>query len=154
MHPHLTSEQMERMLRDPKARAGSLHLQVCPECNAEIDELASVFGDLREVSAFHAATERGRAILPATASCRRFSAWAYGSAAALFLTAGMVPIAIHHNSNQAEQAKAPQPAAVQTISDEALLNSIQNDLSASVPTAMEPLATTTHSSNSNTSRKN
>lgn len=154
MHPHLTSEQMERMLHDPQAKANSLHLQVCPECVAELDELATTFSELRNTSTQHAITERKRAIVTPTASRRSLSAWAYALAAAILFTAGILPLALHHNSDAREQAKTPRSVVHQPISDEALLNSIQSDLSASVPEAMEPLATTTNSSNANTSRKN
>ena len=151
MHPHLTSEQMECLLHDPAARTASLHLQVCKQCVQELDQLAQVFADLRTASTEMAMEHRRRAILPSAS--RSFSGWAYAFVSVIALAVAIVPVALHHNHAVTEQAKQPAPHVQQTISDDALLNSIQSDLSASVPAAMEPLAATSGQTNSNVADK-
>jgi len=142
---------MERFLHDPTARARSLHLQTCNQCVQELEQLAQVFTDLRTASTEMAAAHRRLAILPAPN--RSLSRWAYASAALIALAIAIVPIALHHQHSTSQQAQQPAPHIQQTISDEALLNNIQQDLSASVPAAMEPLAASSNKSNSNLSNK-
>ncbi|MBS1814083.1 MAG: hypothetical protein JSS87_04340 [Acidobacteria bacterium] len=151
MHPHLTSEQMERLLHDPAARAAVPHLQVCQPCMQELDQLSQIFADLRTASTEMAMGHHRLAIL--SSSGHSLSRWAYAFAAVVALAVAIVPVALHHNHAVTGQAKQPLPHVQQTISDDALLNSIQSDLSASVPAAMEPLAATSGQTNSNLSNK-
>lgn len=150
---HLTTEQMDRLLGNPSARSESMHLQQCARCYEELRSLEQLFGALRVESAAVASQERARAVLPQRRPVR---AWMLGTAtAALVVTAIAVPVFTHH---------APAPVAgstqantvrntVEPISDEALLNSIQDDLSASEPAALRPLAVRSGAAQSN-SRKN
>jgi hypothetical protein len=75
----------------------------------------------------------------------------WGGALAALLVAIVLPVAVHHPAVPATPvAETPAPAAVTVeVSDDALLNSIQNDLSSSVPASLEPLAGTTSATKSN-----
>ena len=70
-------------------------------------------------------------------------AWALATAM-LFIAVG-APLAVHHRNVTPEVTGNVSEHADATISDEALLDGVQNDLSTSVPASMLPLAGTSPS---------
>lgn len=153
---HLTSEQMDRLLASPEERAECMHLQMCGQCYEELRGLEAMFGALRVESADAALLERGRAVLPRRGVVR---GWAFGAVAAALIAVVAVPVAMRHEraTNAPVAVAAPADAAkkpaADAMSDEALLNSIQDDLSASEPAALSPLAVRTQE-NTQSQRKN
>jgi len=115
---------------------------------AEESEFASLLNDLRDSAHATASYHRERAILaPASPRVPRM-AWALASMA---LTIGIAtPFALHKNHVTAQVAApaivAPATTTTPAISDDALLADVQDDLTASVPTPMLPLTTTTSTS--------
>jgi len=173
MRFHLTHEQLSDVLLEDASTlelsasandAVHEHLSTCLICSGELASLRQAFSSFRDTSIALASRELLRASLhPATpdpAAKRNFfhqpGYWAAGVAAALLLA--VLPLGMHHPqptpatpavTTQAQQ----QPArTVQSLeSDEALLNDINQQLSASVPTSMQPLEdTSTSASNSPT----
>jgi hypothetical protein len=138
MMRHLTSEQIESTLSGRASQEVSSHLESCAQCAGEVVSLREVFGDLREATA--ASAEHHRRFV-STAGARRVPrmAWAFVSAA-LFIAAA-TPVAVHYRSANHVVAR-PAPDAAVTISDEALLDGVQDDLSTSVPASLQPLAGT------------
>lgn len=108
------------------------------EMRVELDELreaATVYADRAWV--------RGGGTAVARPAVRhRWKAWAAAAAAAAVLTVGGVRLA-HHSSASGVQSAASSPGvrvkAASPVSDEALLEQIQSDISSGVPAAMEPL---------------
>jgi hypothetical protein len=139
MMRHLTSEQIENTLSGEASPEVSGHLAGCARCASELVSLREVFGNLREATA--ASAEHHRRFV-ATAGSRRVPRMAWALATAALFIAAVTPIAVHHRSTTRVGVGAtPGPDA--TISDEALLDGVQNDLSSSVPTSLQPLAGTT-----------
>ena len=110
-------------------------------------ELRGELGELREAATVYAdrAWARGAgAAAPHAAARGGWFAWVATGLAAVALTAGGVRLAQHGHTATA-QVDAPAIAAAQhgqaaaPVSDEALLEQIQSDLSNGVPDAMEPL---------------
>jgi anti-sigma factor RsiW len=141
------------------------HLSACPRCAAEyfaLEAALSNFGHATigfaesQLALLHiasptqpAATLRGLALRARPARYARPLNWAL--AAAVF-AAAVLPIAAHHRISpghpgvpavatiQSHAPAADSAARSNPQQDEALLEEIDNDLSASVPTAMQPLA--------------
>jgi hypothetical protein len=154
--PEETSPQLER-LRE--------HLRDCPAC---ADEFASI---RQPLARFHSATTAWAGHNAATRSWtlpappapiplapfRRRAGWLL-AAATLLLAAG-VPFAIHHHSssNPAHPVAAATSQPSNPIGDEALLEEVNQTLSSSIPSPMQPLADPTagrFNQTDSTSRKN
>ena len=136
MRAHLTSEQMAEVLAGRTDRVVAHHLKSCTWCAEEIATLSAMLGEMRSSATEVAARQRSVAILPVR---RAVSGLAWAGAVAALLVAGLMPLALHHRGGA---PVAPAKAMVEPgaqVSDEALLNSIQNDLSSSVPESMTPL---------------
>lgn len=171
MRFHLTHEQISDVLLEDASTlelsasandAVHEHLSTCLICSGELASLRQAFSSFRDTSIALASRELLRASLhPATpdpAAKRNFfhqpGYWAAGVAAALLLA--VLPLGMHHpqptRATPAVTTQAQQQPArtVQSLeSDEALLNDINQQLSASVPTSMQPLEdTSTSASNS------
>lgn len=147
---HLTEEQFVELLFAAAAphavTATEAHLAHCERCAAE-------FAGLREsLSLFRTATtnyanEQLRRMPQCTIPARRpLLQPAYFAAAAALVLAAFLPMQIlhqraaHHQPTTAAMATAA-PAPARTVeSDQALLQDIDNDISASVPAPMEALA--------------
>ena len=112
------------------------------EMRGELEDLraaATVYADRAwERSAGAAARPLSARPLAATG----WMAWATAGVAATVLTVGGVRL-VHHASAPVSQGAVSTPAvkvtAVSPVSDEALLEQIQSDISSGVPAAMEPL---------------
>ena len=121
---------------------------------AEFASLRPLLNDLRDSAHATAGYHRERAIIaPASPRVPRM-AWALAS---LLLTVGIAtPFALHKNHVTA-QAAAPvaiTPVTTTAISDDTLLADVQDDLTASVPTPMLPLTTSTSTQLTTTTQRN
>jgi hypothetical protein len=154
MNSHLSSEQLECALHGSPSREVSLHLAACAQCTEEVDELREALGNFRVAAMASAERHYRLAATPAAPTARRLPRMAWAAAMSALLLSIAAPIGLHRRTVTARVAAdvAERPA----VSDEALLNDIQNDLSSSVPSPLLPLASTsTNSANSNlNSRKN
>lgn len=138
---HLNSSQMERMLTETAKEDLLRHVEECAECHAEVAALRRVFGDLKASAMALATVERRLAQPPVQVWWRvRRPAWAV---VAVVLAALVVPAAMHRGGQKPKAPAIPAiPVVAVTLSDEALLSGIQNDLEASVPAPLAPLETT------------
>ncbi len=108
-------------------------------------EMHGELTDLREATTVYAdrAWARGtRAAVARPAAGRRRLAWAAAGVAAAVLAAGG-SLMTRHTAARVDGGAASGPAvrvqSASPVSDEALLEQIQSDLSSGVPAAMEPL---------------
>ena len=110
-------------------------LQLEAEMQVDLENLraaATVYADR--------AWQRTPAAVPARPAVRReWLAWAAAGVAAAALAVGGVRLAQHEAPEDAAVAPAVHAPAASPVSDEALLEQIQKDLSTGVPAAMEPL---------------
>ena len=140
---HLTTEQLYDLLDRPNHASGT-HLHVCATCQQEFAILRSSLDNLRLAATNLAAAEMSplasRRETPAPAFSFRPQAFAATFAtAAVLLTLSVTLLRPHHLQ------PAAAPAAVTASSpdsDAALLDGIQQDLSASVPPSLVPLEVT------------
>mgnify|MGYP001602170515 CR=1 FL=1 len=152
---HLTHEQLcDVLLALPEENGSSAveaalagphdHLRNCMTCSAELEGLRESLAFFRQAASSYAEQTYSRpfarkaSIAP---SPRYRSHVLYWATAAVLALAVALPLGLHR-----QHAPLPQPAAAAAIStqapesDEALLDGIAQDLSASVPAAMQPLA--------------
>lgn len=171
MTPHLTHEQLcDLLVIEPTPdlhEAGRLdlleeHIRHCERCSAELASLNQSLIDFRSTTKAWASHEwsnqqaSSRSLHPVRPT-RMLTLPALWAAAALVIAA-MLPFAPHHN---APLSPAPRVATAVTQttanpSDEALLEEIDQTLSSSIPSPMQPLNDPTAGLNnqSNTQRKN
>jgi hypothetical protein len=147
---HLTSEQMDLMLYagpEETDREAAEHAQTCAFCKAELNELQQSLGSFRSVTteiSERAALSRPRTnLLPARPVWSRdpFRATPayFALAASLTVAAVLVPFVRH--SPEVQTPVPPKAQMAHSVeSDDALLRDIDQQLDASVPSAMEPLA--------------
>lgn len=116
-------------------------------------EMRQDLNDLREAATVYA--ERSlqrktlvtpqRSAIPLRSAVRQgWLAWVAAGAVAATLAVGGVRLAQREVPQEDEAIAAPAPAssAAKPVSDEALMEQIQHDLTTGVPVAMEPLQTT------------
>jgi hypothetical protein len=136
------------------------HIQNCLICGAELELLRDSIARFHALSDAFTSRELARrplnwpfsSLLPARRHSLSFPAFAW--AAVALIVASVLPLSLMHlrpNTPHRPVASTPAPArtsperaatepAQDPASDAALLESINQDLSAAVPTAMEPLA--------------
>jgi hypothetical protein len=139
---HLTSEQMESTLSGQPSEETARHLGDCARCVGELAELREVLGSLRQATAMSAEHHRQYG---STAVTRRVPRMAWALATAMLFVAVGAPLAVHYRGVTSVVPGNVPMAPDATISDEALLDGVQNDLSTSVPASMLPLAGTSTS---------
>jgi len=158
---HLTEAQLDSLLDAPGTLNidASQHLRACPRCAAEAESLRNALKNFRlaatNLSLLHTPSRAGLA----TMRQRHFftfarTAWATGLAAAMI--AGSVslsllhkPVAVTSVPTVASSSQQKPPAE----SDDALLQSVDQDLSTSVPPSLQPLDVTP-AGESTTSKQN
>jgi len=142
MNSHLSSEQFDGVLSGQPSPDAKLHLSSCAQCSGELASLREAFGNFREAASVAAEKHR---LLAVTPTPRRVPRMAWGlAAAALFVSIG-APLAVHRRVTA--PVAEPVAQAPATMSDEALLDNVQNDLSSLVPESLQPLAATPASGN-------
>jgi hypothetical protein len=147
MTPHLTEPQLYDLLSatpDPASPLAQAHLAACPLCRDELATLRSSLTNFRlaatNLSLLHTpprptvgnTIHRSFFTLP-------HAIWAAGLASVLAVSA--VTVSTLHRPTPATPHIATAPAA-EPVSDEALLQDIDSDLSTSVPPSLQPLDTT------------
>jgi anti-sigma factor RsiW len=148
---HLTSDEIAELLDThpgPGAAQARSHLAACAECAAEFESLQETLVLFRESATAFAGrqltAERLRANLPLLKKERRraVSPQLVWAGAALVAVAAALPLHRHAPSapSAATTVSATRAFAPARESDQALLEDIDRDLSASVPDSMEPLA--------------
>jgi hypothetical protein len=156
---HLTHEQLcDVILADsslPREGTSTIvqdHLHACLHCSAELDSLRASLALFREASTSYAGQQFARSLMQrgSIAPPQHFLTQPlYWAAAAVLLVAASFPINLYR-----QQQHHPLPAATSvmaphtTESDEALLEDVDQTLSADVPSPLEPLADPTAGSTS------
>jgi hypothetical protein len=143
LNPHLTEAQLYDLLDANADRATELHMAECANCSQEFAQLSEALANFRLAANGIALTHEPIRKPLATPQRMHFrpAAWATGLATAALVVAGSLT-ALHRHT-----AIEPAPIAVtapthDSISDEALLQDIDSDLSASVPAQLKPLDVT------------
>lgn len=171
---HLTHKQLcDLVIASPLAPetaaddAVHSHLHSCYTCMAELTALTGTLDQFHTVAQTIAEREfdtQPRAKFSALAARKPAVLWmqplSFALAAAL-LVAVALPLTLtqHHPAMAPQQAHTTAPVAApaaNAISDEALLEGVDQDLSASVPDSMQPLAdpTATAATTTSTQRTN
>ncbi|HEY6376886.1 MAG TPA: hypothetical protein VIX90_15300 [Edaphobacter sp.] len=157
MSPHLTHEQLCDFVLDlaPHPLSSDFavlqqHLANCPVCTAELTSLRdsiSLFHDASTACAHQQLAEFRANNVALTPRPHAFFHPIYWATAAAMIVAAALPLTLHRPNQQ-------PPTAVTTVttaapapqSDEALLEEINQEISAPVPSSMQPLADPTNTS--------
>jgi hypothetical protein len=143
---HLSDEQLCCLLEDPTGAGAStrLHLGSCMACQSELATLRASLSNFRAAATGYAAVQAPKqrlvvAVAPKTSWMPR-PVWAASFASAVAVLG--VSLSLMHSHPVTQVAGRPVAAvspAQPEVSDEALLDGIQRDLSTSVPPSLEPL---------------
>jgi hypothetical protein len=162
MTPHLSHEQLcdAVLARSPHPLSSDFaalqdHLHACPACAAELANLRESLSLFRDASTALAHQEltsqrathsvRNTPVLPLRSSPLHSVYWA--AAAATILVAAALPLSLHRSQPLSPAPSVTAAAPVPTTeSDEALLEDINQELSTSIPSPMQPLADPTANS--------
>ncbi|SFS08921.1 hypothetical protein SAMN05421771_1559 [Granulicella pectinivorans] len=140
---HLTPGQLDALLIGDRNDAATRHLEACPSCAAEVAEmrtsltlLSEAITSMAKAELFHHNTRTS--LLTSTTKRPVFRLVAtFALAASVAVVAAILPV------GRLMHPPAAHPAITATAntveSDEALLTEIDQQLSASVPEALEPL---------------
>jgi len=150
---HLTEEQFyDLVISNPTDSSVEVqhlrdHLLRCPECAAELAFLRQPLADFRSsVTAWadHHSNNRSWTRTSHPSSFAMLSAWLLAAAALILVIA--LPFAAHRKPATIAYRHAtysdtkPSAASSATIGDEALLEEVNQTVSSSIPTPMQPLA--------------
>ncbi len=145
-HNHLTDDQMAQLLDETAGAITQQHLLSCAQCRTEVAELRAALTGFRAAATGLAAAEaptlhpRPAAASPAPIGFRRY-AWAASFATvAAMLALSVSLLGPAHPGGKAVPAVVTAQTNAPAVSDEALLDGIQQDLSTSIPPSLEPLA--------------
>ena len=156
---HLTEDQFGELLaassRTPGTSPAAAHLLACEQCASELASLRESLSFFRQASTTHADHElrqlpqmsipaRRPLLTPATQAT-----WAF-AAAATFLIALLPMQSFRQHTLQPQPAVASSAASATAESDDALLDDINQEISASVPAPMQSLADPTAISSATT----
>jgi hypothetical protein len=162
---HLSETQFGELLAEPAATSSSsasqAHLLTCAQCAAEFASLRDALSLFRQAGTAYADNQLRRMpqiSVPVRPMLPVALEPAYFVAAAAILLAALLPMQNWHRYLVSQQSSAaaaaqdqpPQPAE----SDEALLDDVNRDLSASVPAPMQALADPTGGTNVENSIQN
>jgi anti-sigma factor RsiW len=156
MTPHLTHEQLCDMLlaRSPHPLSSDFaalqhHLGACPSCAAELASLRTSLTLFREVSVSYSQHQlaefcaNNAPVAPLKPAVQPI----YWAAAAVLCIAATLPIILHRQTPSAPATSiSATNSANPSPSDEALLEEINQEISAPIPSPMRPLADPTASS--------
>jgi hypothetical protein len=142
---HLTDSQIADLLDHSAGAITQHHLLSCARCQAEVTELRTALTGFRVAATSLAAAETPALRLQREASPATHGLRAYAWAASLATAAAMLALSVSllQPAHSGGKAVPPAVAAVTNapaVSDEALLDGIQQDLSTSIPPSLEPLA--------------
>jgi hypothetical protein len=155
---HLTHEQLcDVILADsslPREGTSTIvqdHLHACLHCSAELESLRASLSLFREASISYAGQQFVRSCMKtgSIAPPPHFLAQPlYWAAAAVLLVAASFPINLYRQQHHPLPAATAVPTPHIIVSNEALLEEVDQTLSADVPSPMEPLADPTAGSTS------
>ena len=151
MISHLSSEQLDSALQGRPTYDVSRHLERCGSCAEELASLGGTLADLRSSADAFATQQKPFAAVTSPLKLPRF-VWALGAAALAVSFA--TPLALTHRDHVPVAVDSEIPAVTVAVSDEALLDSVQSDLSSSVPDSMLPLAGTSTAAADSTTAQN
>lgn len=146
---HLTDEQFGELLERPTRAAetsdADAHLARCEQCREELNSMREAVVLFRDSAAAFAERELGRSqrvrassFVPMHRGVSHGLLWA---AAGLLVIAGALPLELQRHARPLPQAnRTTANAAITSESDEALLEDINREVSASVPAPMQALA--------------
>jgi hypothetical protein len=142
---HLTEDQFGELLsrsKDSPSAPAEAHVLACEQCASELASLRESLSLFRQASNTYADKELRR-LPPISLPTRRSPAMepAYWAATAALVLAAFLPMQMmHRQSLQAAPAVAITVAVRPAQTDEALLEDVNQAISASVPTPMQSLA--------------
>ena len=144
---HLTAEQFGGFVERGTSGDGSReerHLQECQQCREELNSMREALALFRESAAAFAEREfaRKRPVSARTlvAARRGFSPGLAWAAAGLLVIAAALPVELARYARQSPEVTHTTGSAAPTHeSDEALLEDINREVSASVPASMQAL---------------
>ncbi|HMH12397.1 MAG TPA: hypothetical protein VK578_04755 [Edaphobacter sp.] len=148
MTPHLTHEQLCDMVlaRSPHPLSSDFaalqnHLAACPSCATELANLRTSLALFREASVSYSHQRQLIQFSNIPARSKTIVQPIYWAAAAILCIAAALPLTLHR---QAPSAPASSTSVTQPAnplpSDEALLEEINQEISAPIPSPMRPLA--------------
>jgi hypothetical protein len=161
---HLTSDQMSDLLASafsPKdgnpqiePSAAEAHLRACAACTAEFTSLREALSLFQEATTAYSDREfarlrkQDRPAFPVLPAHRTYSHTLFWAAASVVLMAGLLPLEMRWQRTLSTPPAATAAASAHTAgatartpeSDEALLEDVDRELSASVPAPMQALA--------------
>jgi hypothetical protein len=147
---HLTEDQYGELLAqsteitDSPSAPADAHVLTCEQCAAELATLRESLSLFRQASNAYADNELRRLPQVSLPARRLFSPAlepAYWAAAAAIVLAAFLPMQVmHQHSLQIAPSVAISVADRPVQSDEALLEDVNREISASVPTPMQALA--------------
>jgi hypothetical protein len=151
---HLTHEQLCDLLLADLSRLDENdsdvvheHLRACLLCSAELESLRSSLSLFRSASSSYASQVFVRSSMQRESIAppqRYLSQPLYWAAAAIILVAASFPLSLHRQHSSAPAADSTISSvsshAPEFESDDALLEDVDQKLSADVPSPMEPLA--------------
>ena len=162
LHLHLTSDQMSDLLACPSSvleapsclgETARAHLLACAACAAELANLREAISLFQEASVAHADREfdrlqtLARPAFPVLPAHRAYPQTLFWVAASVVLMAGILPLEMRWQRTLSTPAAASETSAASAgaiakvaESDEALLEDVDRELSASVPAPMQALA--------------
>ena len=149
--PHLTHEQLCDLILacSPHPLSSDYtvieqHLRACSTCSEELTRLSRSLTLFRDASTSYASHQLAElhaqraSVLPTAHSLTRPLYWACAAALAV---AVLAPLGLRHQHPAVPAPAVAVTASAQTEeSDEALLEEVDQDISASVPSPMRPLA--------------
>jgi hypothetical protein len=145
---HLTTEQfgemIERGATEPDTVDAAAHLAASDQCRAELQSMREALAFFRQSTSAFTERELGRSHRVQTARFasihRGFSPGLAWAAAGLLVMAGGLPLSLRHKPAPVPVARHTAAPATAELSDEALLEDINREVSASVPASMQALA--------------
>jgi anti-sigma factor RsiW len=146
MTPHLSEDQFGELLAGSSTSANP-HLLTCDQCSAELASVRESLSLFRDATRSYADNEL-RSLPQMTLPSRRFVSPAlqpaWWLAAATLMLAALSPIQMQrqhaYHANALIAGAATTTATASTQSDEALLEDIDRETSASLPASMQALA--------------
>ncbi len=132
---HLSEREQNEYLMGERTPPAEAHLAACAECRAATARLQTGLALYRESAVSWAAVYTGRRPAPQPRRRGFVHGWAAGCAAA-GLAAAVALVSVYPHARPA----AATPGAAQVMSDDALLEQVDQQVSGNVPAAMQPLA--------------
>ncbi len=134
MKDHLSEQQLSEWILGEAGTEAGQHLDACSTCRREAEQLKEALGAFREVIHTSAGTYRSPWRAPAPTERAGWAGfvthrWAYAAALATILLVSVALLRFEH--------RTARPAA-EAAAENQILMEVQNDVSETVPGALEP----------------